>query len=357
MKFKPGFGYFALLLAVALLLWLLSGDQLSSRDSAPEAVAPVTEQVPVAVEWSTAQPYRRQVALQGQVEPWQSVDLRAQVSATVEHLPLERGAQVAQGDLLLQLSEDDRRSRLMQARAQLAYSRSQLEAGQSLRRQGLNAQTDLLRLQSELAVAEQAVRSAELALEHTRPVAPFDGVLDRLDVDPGDYLAAGQIWGRLLDTAVLRVRAQVPQQQVAELEVGQQAEVTLLDRRTLSGVVSHISREADSATRSFSVEIRLENPEGLRIAGASASVRIDTGSVDAHRISTALLTLDEAGQLGVLYLEPDDRVQFAPVQLISTGTEGSWVSGLPEDLRLITLGGGFVLPGQQVKVHQAQESR
>jgi multidrug efflux system membrane fusion protein len=45
------------------------------------------------------------------------------------------------------------------------------------------------------------------------------------------------------------------------------------------------------------------------------------------------------------------------VQLISTGTEGSWVSGLPEEIRLITLGGGFVSPGQQVKVDQASESR
>ncbi|MET4160857.1 multidrug efflux system membrane fusion protein [Marinobacterium sp. MBR-111] len=357
MKFKPGFGHLALLLTLALLVWLFSGELLSSRDNAPEAAAPVAQPITVAARLSAAQPYRRQIVLQGQVEPWQSVDLRAQISATVDVLPVGRGAQVARGDLLLQLSEDDRRSCLSQARAQLAYSRSQLEAGQSLRRQGLNAQTDLLRLQSELAAAEQAVRSAELELEHTRPVAPFAGVLDSLDVDLGDYLVAGQVWGRLLDTAVLRVRAQVPQQQVAGLELGQRAEVVLLDQRTFSGVVSHISREADSATRSFTVEIRLENPEGLRIAGASATVRIDIGSVDAHRISTALLTLGEGGQLGVLYLEPDDRVQFAPVQLISTGTEGSWVSGLPEEIRLITLGGGFVSPGQQVKVDQASESR
>ncbi len=357
MKFKPGFGHLALLLTLALLVWLFSGELLSSRDNAPEAAAPVAQPITVAARLSAVQPYRRQIVLQGQVEPWQSVDLRAQISATVDVLPVGRGAQVVKGDLLLQLSEDDRRSRLSQARAQLAYSRSQLEAGQSLRRQGLNAQTDLLRLQSELAAAEQAVRSAELELEHTRPVAPFAGVLDSLDVDPGDYLVAGQVWGRLLDTAVLRVRAQVPQQQVAGLELGQQAEVVLLDQRTFSGVVSHISREADSATRSFTVEIRLENPEGLRIAGASATARIDIGSVDAHRISTALLTLGEGGQLGVLYLEPDDRVQFAPVQLISTGTEGSWVSGLPEEIRLITLGGGFVSPGQQVKVDQASETR
>jgi multidrug efflux system membrane fusion protein len=232
-----------------------------------------------------------------------------------------------------------------------------LEAGQSLRRQGLNAQTEILRLQSELANAEQALRSAELALEYTRPLAPFAGVLDQLEVDPGDYLAAGQVWGRLVDIDRLRVRAQAPQQQVAQLEPGQSVDVTLLDRRSFKGEVSHIAQEANSATRSFTVEIRLDNPNRLRVAGASATARIETGSVAAHRVSTALLTLDEAGRLGLLHLDDEDRVQFSHVELISTGTEGSWVSGLPERIRLITLGGGFVSPGEQVRVYQAEEPR
>jgi multidrug efflux system membrane fusion protein len=357
MKFKPGFGSLALLLTAALLLWLFSGELRSGLTSAPPAEPVPSASVVVAAQLSEARPYPRQVVLQGQLEPWQSVDLRARINATVEALPLERGASVVQGDLLLQLSEDDRRSQLQQAKAQLAYSRSQLEAGKSLRRQGLNAQTEILRLQSELANAEQALRSAELALEYTRPLAPFAGVLDQLEVDPGDYLAAGQVWGRLIEVDRLRMRAQVPQQQVAQLELGQLAEVTLLDRRTLKGVVSHIAQEANSATRSFTVEIRLDNPDRFRVAGASATARIATGSVAAHLISTALLTLDEAGQVGVLHLDAEDRVQFSRVELISTDTEGSWVSGLPERIQLITLGGGFVSPGEQVRVHQAEEAR
>lgn len=357
MKFKPGFGHLALLLVVIFLIWLFSGETLQSLDEAPEPSAAVVEPVSVAVTLSEARPYARQVVLQGQLEPWQGVDLRARIDAVVEALPVARGGRVEQGDLLLRLSEDDRRTRLEQARAQLAYSESQLSAGQSLRRQGLNAETEVLRLKADVASARQAVRSAELALAYTRPLAPFAGVLDRLDVDPGDYLVSGQVWGRLVNTDLLRLRAQVPQQQVGQLSLGQSVEVTLLDRRTLTGVVSHIAREADSATRSYTVEVRVENPQQLRIAGASATARIKAGTVAAHRISTALLTLNDEGALGVLHLDGDDRVHFAPVELISTGTEGSWVGGLPDQIRLITLGGGFVSPGDQVRVYPEPESR
>lgn len=357
MQLKPRFGHLALLLTLVLLVWLFSGELRSSRDTPPEAETVPIESVSVAARESLAQPYHRQIVLQGQIEPWQSVDLRAQVHATVDALPVSRGARVQQGDQLLQLSEDDRHSRLQQARAQLAYSRSQLAAGQRLRQQGLNAETELLRLKSELASAEQAVRSAELELEYTRPRAPFAGVLDQLEVDPGDYLDTGQIWGKLVDTDVLRVRAQAPQQQVEQLALGQSVGVTLLDRRQLPGIVSHIAQEANSATRSYAVEVRVENPQRLRVAGASATLRIETGSVAAHKVSTALLTLDETGALGVLALDASDRVQFMPVELISTGTDGSWVSGLPDRIRLITLGGGFVSPGEQVSVQPASEPR
>lgn len=356
MKFKFRFGYLALFLTVLLLVWLFSGELRSSKDTAPASVAPVTEQVKVGLALSAASPYRQQVVLQGQVHPWQSIELRAQVNATVTGLPMVRGARVEQGAVLLELSEDDRRTRLQQAVAQRTYNLSQLEAAQFLRRQGLNAETELLRLKNELALAEQAVRTAELALAHTRPKAAFAGVLDQLEVDLGDYLTAGDVWGRLVDTSVLRIRAQVPQQQVAHLALGQPVQVELLDRRRLEGSVSHIAQEADSATRSYRVEIRVANPQGLRVAGASVTVMIDTGTVDAHQVSTALLTLDEGGQIGVLALDEDDRVQFVPVRLLSTGTGGSWVTGLPSRIRLITLGGGFVSPGEQVSVYRSVES-
>src|SRR5690554_6371967 len=115
MKFKTGFGSLALLLTALLLLWLFSGDLRSKRTDAPSTESRKTESVVVAAQLSEAQHYQRQVVLQGQLEPWQSVDLRARINARLEALPLERGARVGQGDLLLQLSADDRRSQLQQA--------------------------------------------------------------------------------------------------------------------------------------------------------------------------------------------------------------------------------------------------
>jgi multidrug efflux system membrane fusion protein len=61
-----------------------------------------------------------------------------------------------------------------------------------------------------------------------------------------------------------------------------------------------------------------------------------------------LLSLDKAGRHGVKWVDDEQTVQFTPVQLISVDNQGAWVSGLPHKVALITLGQGFVEPGQQV---------
>jgi multidrug efflux system membrane fusion protein len=59
----------------------------------------------------------------------------------------------------------------------------------------------------------------------------------------------------------------------------------------------------------------------------------------------------------VKYVGPDNRVVFGRVKLLSVSTEGAWVTGLPEQIRLITRGGGFVSLGEQVQPVNASDNR
>ena len=67
-------------------------------------------------------------------------------------------------------------------------------------------------------------------------------------------------------------------------------------------------------------------------------------------LSPALISLDKAGRLGVKWVDARQTVVFTPVQLLSVNREQAWVSGLPDKVALITLGQGFVQPGERVQV-------
>lgn len=336
-------------LVLLLLLWLAFGDLQSFRDAPPSAEEEETPPPPqVEVRESLAAPHSPRLVLQGQLEAYRELELRVRQAGRVAGLPVAVGSRVEAGQPLLELARDELPQRLAQAEAQLALARAELAGADDLRRRQLISNIEYLRLQSGVSSAEAELASLRHQFDDTRPRAPFAGVLDRLDAELGDLLQAGDGWGRLVDDAQLTATAWVPQRDVLPLTPGLPAEVRLLDGSRLDGELTHVASRADEATRSFAVEARVANPEHRRLAGASASLVIQLPERDVHRLSPGLLELDEEGQLVVKTLDEEDRVVRRRVTLVDADSGEARVAGLPERVRLITLGGGFVAPGQRV---------
>lgn len=341
----------AVVLAVLLLLWLVSGSVLQSRSDVDETKPLAGKGISqVAVAWLEARPVSSQQVLQGQLEAWRKVDLRAQISGTVVQLNQDKGALVTDGQLLLSLSADSRPAQLVRDQAEVRQREAAVTAARRLRTDRLISANDLLKVETELANAQVRLSSAQQGVANTQIRAPFAGVLDGRQVELGDYVQPGQALLTLVDIDRLKVSAQVPQQQVAKLKTGQQVRVELLDGAQLQGKVHFIAAAAEEGSRSFRVEVSVDNPQRLRLAGASATLHIDTGEQMGHPLSPALISLDKAGRMGVKWVDGQQKVVFTPVQLLSVNRDQAWVSGLPAKVALITLGQGFVEPGEQVQV-------
>lgn len=341
---------FAIGLACLLLVWLALGDIEGFRDTPPEddeAEGPALPRVEVVERLARAHSPR--LVLQGQLEAHREVALRARQAGRVEALPVALGERVSRGETLLALAREELPARLEQAEAELALARGELAGADSLRRRELISNPDYLRLQSGVSRALAEVASLRRQLDDTRPEAPFEGVLDRLDVEIGDLVQVGEAWGRLVDDARLTAIAAAPQRDALSLAPGLPAEIRLLDGTRLAGELSHVASRADDSTRSFPVEATLANPEGRRLAGASATLVIRLPERRVHRLSPALLELDGEGRLAIKHLDDDDRVRLTPVELVSADADTARVAGLPERIRLITLGGGFVDAGERVE--------
>jgi membrane fusion protein, multidrug efflux system len=339
----------AVAVTLALGIWLAFGDLQRFQDAPPEG-DPAEAEPATRVEVVTrdAEPHTPRLVLQGHLVADRELTLRARQAGRIEALPVAAGSRVEAGTVLLALARDELPARLEQAEAELALARAELAGADDLRRRELIANTDYLRLQSGVSRAVAEVASLRRQLADTRPTAPFDGVLDRLDAELGDLLQVGEAFGRLVDDTQLVARAWVPQRDAHELEVGLPAELRLLDGSRLPGEVSLVGRRAEEEARSFAVEARVANPEGRRLAGASATLVVTLPERDVHRLSPALLELDDDGRLAVKHLDDGDRVERTPVTLVDAAPEEARVTGLPERIRLITLGGGLVAPGERV---------
>lgn len=345
----------AVVLTLMLVLWLLSGDNYSAKSEAPaEQQAAKNELALVETQWSDAKPYQATQVAQGQVLPWRSVSVKSQQAGTVEAILKQQGDSVQQGDKLLRLSDEGRSALLTQARANLRLRQSELDSARALGKANFLSATELTRLESELAKAQAELKTAELAAAQTEPTAAFAGLVDRRHVEVGSLVQTGTELMQLVQIDKLKVTAQVPQQHIATLTLGQPVQLRLLDGRELNGELSFISYAADTATRSFYIEVTVANPQLWRIAGASATVEVQLAAIPAHHVSPALLSLDSSGQLGISVVDDQQQVRFYPVTLLSADNDGAWVSGLPERAQIITQGAGFVQTGEQVRIAGAK---
>ena len=137
--------------------------------------------------------------------------------------------------------------------------------------------------------------------------------------------------------------------EVGKLEVGMPGRARLANGEAMEGKLRYIASEADEQTRTFEIELEVPNPSGRLAAGASAEIRLSLESIPAHRVSPSVLALADDGTLGVKTVDDQDTVVFVPVDIAKAGEDDVWLTGLPDEVRLITVGQGFVSDGTKVQ--------
>ena len=183
-------------------------------------------------------------------------------------------------------------------------------------------------------------------------VAPFSGYLETLRVEEGDFLNTGAVCAALIDPDPMLIVADIAEKDIAQVQLGSEARAKLISGRFISGEVTFIASSADKNTRTFRVEISVDNKDRTIRDGVSAEIYIKGKEEAAHKISPAILSLNDQGKLGVRTVTADNRVEFKEINILEDTNSGMWVSGLGEEARIITLGQEYVFQGQTVNVKE-----
>ena len=186
--------------------------------------------------------------------------------------------------------------------------------------------------------------------------APFDGYLETFSVKEGDYLNTGAVCATIIDPDPMRLIGEVSEKEINFVKVGAKAGAELISGKKVEGVVSFVSTSANKGTRSFRVEIDVKNSDRSIRDGVSAQIEIDGDTILAHRISPSILMLGEAGELGIRTVNEENQVEFKKIEILEDSMEGIWISGLPRNIRIITIGQEYVFQGQIVNVKEISES-
>lgn len=339
-------------IAVLVGLWLLSG-QFGSNEAAPAAAGEVaaakaSNRSSVRVRTQSAEEVQRTIVINGKTAPARIVELSAETDGRVEFIGAERGTSVKRGTAIIRLDERDRSARLAQAKAMVRQREVEFAGREKLKEESYVSEAQLQEAVAALEAARTELKRAELDLSYMSIRAPFDGALQSRVVEIGDFVKVGDPIASFVDNRTIIVSANLSEFDAHYVNVGDTAEARLATGETVHGRIRYVAPVADEATRTFVVELEVDNSDGQLRAGGTAELRIPAERVYAHRVSPSLLTLDDAGNVGIKLVDDNGRVEFIVADIALSSADGVWVAGLPATATIITVGQGFVASGSVV---------
>jgi RND family efflux transporter MFP subunit len=265
-------------------------------------------------------------------------------TGTLVFLGVEEGDRVKKGQVIARLEDSDVLASLRRARENLKVAEADLkDAKQSLERMRTLVEREMVaqaefdaaearykRVIASIDAAKYGVQEAEVAVDNTRIVAPFDGTVLKKNADVGEIVAplAGAASSRaavvtIADMSSLEVDADVSEANITRVSAGQNCEITLdaYPQQRYPGLVTKIVPTADRAKATVMVKIKFKNYDQRVLPEMSAKIAfLAAGSNVNAAESKPLLTVPLAAVASrngrqVIYQVKDDRAVEVPVLL------------------------------------------
>ncbi len=280
----------------------------------------------------------------------QRLTLRAETAGAVQQLFVEKGDRVAAGQRIIQIHPGTREAQRTEAEVLIQQRQKELGRARTLAARQAAPVAGIEQAETNLATAQRTLEQIERDISYTLVQAPREGIVESEPVQPGEFLNVGSEIARFISLDPLLLSVNLTEEAVASVQIDDTVEGEMFDGEPFEGRVHFIAPAADPETRTFEVEIEVPNADLKLREGQTAVLFLPLRTVRGHFVPPSLLTLSDTGEIGVKIVDDQDAVHFVTVQLVEQTLEGVWVTGLPDQATIISVGQEFVSQGQKVEV-------
>lgn len=317
--------------------------------------------------------------LPGRVEAFQTADIRPQVSGLIRDITFREGGEVKKGDVLYQIEDAPYVATVAQARAAIAKAEASVPSAQSNfdRYQRLvgsgatqieleTARTNLLQAEAEVESAKAALAAAEIDLDHTKIVAPFDGVIDQTAYNVGNVVSANQTTAlttvRQLDPAyivltesstnLLRLRNAIAMGEIKGANSNGAFRLILENGKEYGekGTLDMSKSVVSETTGTFTIRVRFPNPDRIILPGMYVRATVELGSESGYALPQLATSRNANGELSAQFVSADGKVENRIFENASP-SNNSWLvtEGIKDGDQLIVSGLQSITSGMPVK--------
>ncbi|MGQ0537709.1 MAG: efflux RND transporter periplasmic adaptor subunit [Gemmatimonadaceae bacterium] len=293
-----------------------AADSAAGDTASIEGGPPATSlTLPVAVSEARNGDLILTVITTGQVRSDAEAQLKTEIAGTVQGVLVRPGSRVRRGQPLVRF--DPRPLDLAVQEAEAAVAEAEVRFADMVVPDSIvtgkgptPTQRRIALTRSGLATAQVRLEKAKLDRERGSITAPFDGMIDRLDVAPGERVQPGEPITTVVSLTQLRIEANVLEHDIPLIREGGVALVSsaAAPNESVRGRVTAVLPLVDSATRAGRVYVRVAGTRALR-PGMYADVQLEARRLTNRRLVPAAAVIERDGR-PLVFVVKEGRAQW-----------------------------------------------
>ena len=299
------------------------------------------------------QAFTNYVQIQGSIDAQENVTAYPQMPAAITAIYVKTGDHVQKGQTLAQLDNSVMKQNIAQAQAQADLSKTLFDRQKNLWDQKIGTEVQYLQAKASMEANERQVASLRQQSDLYRIVSPIDGSIDQMDLKLGNILQPGQGGIRIVNSDLLKIKANVPESYSGRISQGDNVKVVVPDAHdSVMAKVTFAAKVIDAASRSYAIEVRLPARKTLRPNMTAVLKIADYSTNKALVVPVNAIQRSEQGNF--VFLNQENTAKKVPVTLGATyGGVTEVKSGLNGGEQLIDQGASEVEDGDKIKVVQS----
>lgn len=295
------------------------------------------------------QSFKNFITVQGRVDANQNISLSSEMPGLVTKINVSPGQEVSAGQILAEIDNTTLVQGIAELQNGLDFATNLYNKQKNLWDQKIGTEVQYLSAKNQKESLEKKMATMQSQLDMTRIKSPINGTVDAVDIKIGQMAAPGFPAIRVVNLSNLKVKGDVAESYASLVKKGSQVNIIFPDMRdTIHTQISYVSKVINAMTRSFTVEIDLENG-ALYHPNMIALLQI-VDYVNEKAIVVPISTIQESDNNQIIYVANGNKVEK---RIVKAGKNSNGfveiVSGLNVGDMLITSGYQELNEGELIK--------
>jgi len=328
--------------------------ELENENLDPEALV----LLPVETKEMNPEFFSRYFEVTGVMEALKDAYISPEINGQIQKIVVQRGSRVKKGDLILKLNSDVTEKSMVEIETSLELAKRIFSKQEELWEKNIGSELQYLEAKNAMEALQARKATLEKQMEMARLSAPFSGIIDDIMVKEGELASPGFPLVHLVNLSKMRVAGNVSEAYLGSLSKGDQVELRFpaYPEVVLSAKVTRLGEVINPETRTFTLEVELNNPGEKFKPNMLTSVRIqDYKNENSLVVPTNILRQDFNGTFLYKVSEEEGRSKAQKVYVkrgITVQDQTMITEGLSKGDLVITKGFNLASDGTPLRIIQ-----